>query len=365
MGRKQIAMVLFVCIYGLLWYPVQSLAQEDSLAALLQKYEAYQERFAAIENVADIEENGYEVIENQSFPILLESFGEEEVTFISIMDKQYHRLAVLIVDDEGKVLFKTDQLETNYRFMGQLEQPVTGIAAVSFRDLNKDGLTDIVLITNCENSEGDYAGKTYKTGDVLFQKDGSFYRDWRISDKINRFSMNKSADFIAAYVQDGISTEILYTASTLDELLNNGFQVIPEQCYTVDFEKQGRLRVVPGVIRMRIYDIFMIYLVNEQGYIVWSFQPMGEYDNLYSLKGITCKDMDGDGMKDIVVLARYSYAGDEGELLIDVRCSVYYQRTDGFVEDTEFCDSYRGEEDDKLSELVKTIREYWGWPKEE
>ncbi len=176
MGRKQIAMVLFVCIYGLLWYPVQSLAQEDSLAALLQKYEAYQERFAAIENVADIEENGYEVIENQSFPILLESFGEEEVTFISIMDKQYHRLAVLIVDDEGKVLFKTDQLETNYRFMGQLEQPVTGIAAVSFRDLNKDGLTDIVLITNCENSEGDYAGKTYKTGDVLFQKDGSFYR---------------------------------------------------------------------------------------------------------------------------------------------------------------------------------------------
>ena len=78
---------------------------------------------------------------------------------------------------------------------------------------------------------------------------------------------------------------------------------------------------------------------------------MGEYDNLYSLKGITCKDMDGDGMKDIVVLARYSYAGDEGELLIDVRCSVYYQRTDGFVEDTD--------------ELVENIREYWGWPKEE
>lgn len=365
MGRKQIAVVLFVCICGLLWFPMQALAQEDSLAALLQKYEAYQEGFAAIENVADIEEKGYEVIEDQSFSVLLESFGEEEVTFIPIMDKKYHRLAVLIVDDEGKVLFKSDQLETNYKFLGQLEQPTTGIAAVSFRDLNKDGLTDIVLITNCENTEGDYAGRTYKTGDVLFQKDGSFYRDWRISDKINRFSMNKSADFIAAYVQDGISTEILYTASTLDELLNNGFQVIPEQCYTIDFEKQGRLRVVPGIIRMRIYDIFMIYLVNEQGYIVWSFQPMREYDNLYSLKGITCKDMDGDGMKDIVVLARYSYAGAEEELLIDVRCSVYYQRTDGFVEDKDFCDSYRGMEEDKLSELVKTIREYWGWPKEE
>ena len=92
---------------------------------------------------------------------------------------------------------------------------------------------------------------------------------------------------------------------------------------------------------------------------------MREYDNLYSLKGITCKDMDGDGMKDIVVLARYSYAGQDGELLTEVRCSVYYQRTDGFVEDTDFCDSYRGTDEDKLYELVENIREYWGWPKEE
>jgi len=363
--KKWIWAVLTACVSGLMSCPVRVSAQDESLVLLLQRYDVYQRNFAAIETVEDIEENGYDIIENQCFPVLLETFGEEEVLFIPIMDREYHRLAVLIADGEGKVLYKTDQLETNYKYLEQLEQPTTGIAAVSFQDLNDDGLTDIVLITTCENEVGDYAGRPYKVGDVLFQQDGSFYRDWRISDKINRFSMNKSADFIIAYVRDGASTEVLYTATTLEELLDNGFQIEKEQCNTYIFEKQGKLQLVPGVIKIAEYNVFMIYLVNEQGYIVWSFQPMGEYDNLYSLKGITCKDLNGDGIKDIIVLARYSYAGEEGELMVDMRCSIYYQRTDGFEADTDFCNAYRGGERDKLSELVETVREYWGWPKEE
>ena len=287
------------------------------------------------------------------------------MTFLPIMDTQYHRLAVLIADQEGRVLFKTNQLETNNRFLGQLEQPTRDVAAVSFHDLNEDGLTDIILITNCQNDTGAYAGKTYKTGDVLFQQDQSFYRDWRISDKINRFSMNKSAKCIVSYVKEGSSTEILYTASTLDELLDNGFQIIQENSYYQNFEKQGRLKVVPGIIRIAQYDVFMIYLVNEQGHIVWSFQPMEDYDNLYALRGMICKDVDGDGMKDIVVLGKYSYDGPDGEVLVDSKCDIYYQRTDGFSVDTAFADYYQCTEEDTMKELLVIIREYWGWRIEE
>ena len=261
--------------------------------------------------------------------------------------------------------YKPESLGNNYKYLEQLEQPTTGIAAVSFQDLNDDGLTDIVLITTCENSTGDYAGMPYKVGDVLFQQEGTFYRDWRVSDKINRFSMNKSVEFIMAYVRDGVSTEVLYTAATLQELLDNGFEIDDEHCQTHSFEKQGKLRLVPGIFSIAEYDVFMIYLVNEQGYIVWSFQPMGEYENLYSLKGIACKDLDGDGMKDILVLARYSYEGPEGELLIEMKCSVYYQRTDGFEADTDFCGTCQEEDRVKLSAWIKVIREYWGWTKEE
>lgn len=340
---------------GTLHRPEQEETQGDeaALEQLIALYEEYEARFAAIEKVSDIEENGFFVIEEQSFPVILESFGEEEVTFLSVMEEEYSRMGVLIADSRGEILYKTNQLETNNRRLGELEQPTKGIAAVSFQDLNRDGLTDIILITDCESESGGY----YKTGDVLFQREGGFYRDWRISDKINRFSMNKSVDFIVAYVRDGVSVEVLYTATTLEELLDSGFQIMEEQCYWRNFEKQGSLRVVPGVIKMAEYNIFMIYLVNSQGYIVFSLQTMDDYDNLYALKGMTCKDIDGDGMKDMLVLARYSYSDAEGNLMINTVCSVFYQRTDGFVEEK----SFRCTPEDTVSGLVEQIRGYWGW----
>lgn len=328
---------------------------------VLMQYQEYEQRFASIETVTDVETNGFTIIEEQVFPIVLESFGEEEVTFLAAMEPKYHRLVIFIADTEGTILYKTNQLETNTLYKGRMEQPTTELAAVSFQDADSDGLTDIILITKCVNDTGEYAGKTYKTGDILFQKDGGFYRDYRISDKINRFSMNKSANCIVSFVRDGNSMEFLYTATTLDELLENNFRIIEEQCYYRNFEKLGRLQVVPGVAKMSEYDIFMIYLVNEQGYIVWSFQPMGDYDNLYSLKGMTGKDVDGDGMKDLVVLARYSYEGPEGELVVESDCAIYYQRTSGFDIDTGFQEYYQCTEDNTLEELVIKIREYWGW----
>lgn len=72
------------------------------------------------------------------------------------------------------------------------------------------------------------------------------------------------------------------------------------------------MKVVPGVYRMAEYDVFMIYLIDEQGNIVWSFQPMEDYDNLYALEAESREGSDGDGFKDLVVFAKYSYEGDLG-----------------------------------------------------
>lgn len=340
----------------------------NDVAALLELQameEEYQARFDGISTIEDIEPMGYDVMEEQIFPISAESFGNGEYTFIPAMEKDYHRLAVFVADEAGNILFKTNQLETNNRIPGQLKQPVRALSAVNFSDLDRDGKTDIILITRCVNDRGDYAGKPYKVGDVLFQGDGTYYRDWRISDKLNRFDMNRSVNSIIAFVRDKKSTEFLYTATTLDELLEKGFVIIEEQDYARRFEKLGKLQVVPGIYHISEYDVFMIYLVNEQGDIVWSFQPMGSYDNLYTLRGITGKDVDGDGMKDLVVLARYTYEGDNGELLIKTECAIYYQRTGGFDVDTGFSRTYQCNEEDTMEALIPKIRAYWGWQVEE
>lgn len=331
-------------------------------AELLKNYQDYQMRLNSVEQRSDIEDNGFTVVEDQIFPIETECFGS--VLLVPAIEEQYHRLVLFFVEEDGTVVYRTDQLETNNRNIGKLEQPVREISAVSFLDVNRDGKQDIILITSCKNQTGSYSSKSYKIGDVLFQSDTGFYRDYRISDKINRFGMNKSAKCIISFVRDGYSTEFLYTAATKAELLENGFVITAEQNYTRQFEKLGRLEVVPGTYTMADFSTFMIYLVNDQGYIVWSLQPMGDYDNLYALKGIQCKDIDGDGMKDIIVLARYSNSGSDNELIIKSDYAVYYQRTEGFYADTEIKKKVYCSDEYTLTELVEKVRAYWGWKSE-
>lgn len=363
-NRNFIASVLAAFLLGMIWTGTPVYASElpggrQAEQELVRSYQDYQERLSGIENWNQAGEAGFRVIESQIFPLETDCFGA--VFLVPAIEETYSRLVVFLAREDGTVVYRTDQLEANNRIQGSLKQPVRSLAAVSFQELDRDGKMDIVLITNCVNETGAYARRPYKVGDVLFQNDTGFYRDWRISDKINRFSMNKSVECITAFVRDGYSTEFLYTASTKRELLSHGFKIAEEQCYFRQFEKLGRLEVVPGTYTMANFSTFMIYLVNEQGNIVWSLQPMGDYDNLYALRGISCKDLDGDGMKDILVLARYSYEGNNNELKIESDYSVYYQRTGGFYADEEIRKRYPCNEETTVSELVDKIRAYWGW----
>lgn len=351
--------ICFLCLSPAFSFSVCGAEAEDS-DTLLQEYQDYQQRLSGISRRSEIEGAGFRIINEQIFPIETDCFGA--VSVIPALEKTYHRLALFLAREDGTVVYRTDQLEVNSRNKGQMKQPVRELAAVSFQELDGDGKMDIVLITICENETGSYR-KPYKVGDVLFQNEKGFYRDYRISDKINRFSMNKSVECITAFVRDGKSVEFLYTATTKKELLRHGFQIAQEQCYFRQFEKLGRLEVVPGTYTMADFAVFMIYLINDQGDIVWSLQPMGEYDNLYALKGIACRDIDGDGMKDILVLARYSYEGNE--LLTESNYSIYYQRTGGFYEDTEIQKKYPCSDEDTVAGLVEKARAYWGWKTEE
>lgn len=332
-------------------------AQEraEDAKAVRQEYQAYQMRLNGIQNRSGIAESGFTVLEEQVFEISLENLGD--VTFLPALDETWHRLVLFFADEEENIVYRTDQLEMNFLNSGTPAQSVRELSAVSFQDVNRDGRTDILLIASCEKESGK---KPVRTGEVLFAGENGFYRDWRISDKINRFGMNKNIDFIIAYARDGKTTEFLYTATALEQLKKNGFTVISEQSYTREFEKLGRLLVVPGSITIADYEIFMIYLVDEQGTIVWSFQPMGNHDSLYALRGISCRDIDGDGLKDIAVLARYS---DEitGEQQIVSDYAIYYQRTGGFSGDMEFKKQYTCDENTKMEDLVKEARSYWGY----
>lgn len=362
-GKRFLSLLLCVGISSMM-FTGNVLAADDADAneareEMLADYEDYQMRMNAVSHESEIEEYGFWLIEKQVFPMETDCFGA--VFMIPAIEKNHHRLVLFFATEDGSIVYRTDRLEVNNWNKGQLWQPVRRISAVSFQELNGDGLTDIVLIVTCVNRDGEYKGKEYKVGEVLFQDEKGFYRDYRISDKINRFGMNKSVESITAFVRDGYSTEFLYTADTKGELLRSGFKIATDQSHKRQFEKLGSLEVVPGTYTMAEFSHFMIYLVNEQGSIVWSLQPMGSYDNLYALKGIKCLDIDGDGMKDILVYAKYSTADRDNELLIEGDYSVYYQRTGGFEEDKEIKESVKVTEEDTMTTLLEKTRAYWGW----
>lgn len=378
-----------ICMAALFMPQLPANAAENTENARVL-YEEYYARFDAVEYREDITEYGFEPVEIHIFPVQYDIDSQKEMEtelvrqmkadpdadikdlkmnleapllMIPAYDRTYNRLALFFADGDDSIVYKTDRFETNSCVLGQLRQPRQELVSVAFQDLNGDSLTDIILITSCEVG----ADQKYRIGDVLFQDTEGliFYRDYRISDKINRFGMNQNTDSITAFVRDGYSTEFLYTAVTLKELLAHGFQIISEQCYTRTFGKLGKLQVVPGTYRIADYDVFMIYLVNEQDYILSALQPMGGYDNLYALKGINCRDIDGDGLKDIIVLAKYSYEDEEHRLAVRSDYSIYYQRTSGFSADTEIKKRYPCSEEDTMQDVVEKARAYWGWKTED
>ena len=159
-------------LFAALFFPVMTGRAADTEDDLQREYMAYQERFASIERLEDLEEYGYEVMEEQVFPVTLDSIRAEELTMVPAVDRTCQRLALFFLDGEGQVVYRYNQLEANYRISGELRQTVKDVTGVAFSDVNGDGLKDIILISRCENPTGNYAGIPYKVGDVIFQENG-------------------------------------------------------------------------------------------------------------------------------------------------------------------------------------------------
>ena len=201
----------------------------------------------------------------------------------------------------------------------------------------------------------------FNAGDALFQSESGFYRDWRISDKINRFDMGKDVFAVMSFIRDESSKEFLFTSKTLDELIGGGFKIINSRDYSVAFETFGAVRVVCGYASFNNQAHMMIYIVNADGRIVWNFQPMGAYANYYSYKDISFGDIDGDGYKDVAILVNYASLDDDGKAYIKADYNVYYQRTGYFAEDADIKNIFACTDDDSLDGILRTVRKLRGW----
>lgn len=335
-----------------------AVAAADLAGALREEalFRAYRTRFDNVYSLPDVESNGFRIDEAQIFEIGHHNLGS--LTLVPALCGETNRLALFFFREDGSLAYKTDDFAGNYWNKGSARQPNAGLVCICPYDLTGGGLVDLVVITRCENASGPYAGQPYNVGDVLFQNESGYYRDYRVSDMINRFDMNKDYFPIVTLIRYGVSTEFLFTAKTLDELLENGFYPNSSWRATEYLEKFGLVEIVPGIFPVGGRYYFMIYIVDGEGRILWNFQPMRHYENFYHIVDLSFQDVDGDGSKDVSILARYALSDEHGRGVLYKDYEIYYQRAGYFLRDEAFKSSRPCGEEDELSELIALARGY-------
>jgi major membrane immunogen (membrane-anchored lipoprotein) len=138
-------------------------------------------------NIKDI--NGFSPFADQCFDINLNSWGN--IKFISgqVTGGKHVPTVIFLTDEDENILYDFDSPLPYY----------ADIKAVSFEDLNKDGLKDIIIIAT-----DDYQVPVDKGGpiaEVFFQKsDGSFTEDHKLNSEINTYGNNKDIQSVKDYL---------------------------------------------------------------------------------------------------------------------------------------------------------------------
>jgi hypothetical protein len=133
--------------------------------------------------------NGFQVFEDQSFDVKLDSFGD--VRFVS-GSSEFKIPSLYLVNSNQEIIYVFPDFYTNV--LSDLQE----IKAVSFKDVNNDGLKDIIIIAQFLSANGD----DLTVANVYLQKDKEFINSYELDEKINDTNNNNSINEIVKYISE-------------------------------------------------------------------------------------------------------------------------------------------------------------------
>lgn len=146
-------------------------------------------------NLSNLQSKGYKIIKNQSFDIQLENWGD--VKFISTKKDKYgiDLLNFFLTDNKGTILYSLPKYHGND--VGAFYK----IRAISFKDVNNDGLKDIIIISEYTTDAGEEGAVPYPTCSIYFQNGKKFVYIPSLDDKINASNKNENISIILKYLK--------------------------------------------------------------------------------------------------------------------------------------------------------------------
>lgn len=145
-------------------------------------------------NLANLQKQGLKVIEEQPFWIELENWGRVRFVAGETQIKGLPKLNLYLIDSKDNGLCSLPEFYGNMWILYELK-------AISFKDVNKDGLKDIIVVADYILGHGENAAVPFPVGSVYFQKNKEFVSLPELDKEINEKKQNESVDMIFKFVE--------------------------------------------------------------------------------------------------------------------------------------------------------------------
>jgi len=151
------------------------------------------------ENIESLIKGGLEIIENQSFWIEFENWGKVKFISSEILIDGTYKLRFYLTNESEDILYQFPE------FIGNDWPTFYEIRAVSFKDINKDGLKDIIIIADYLTGIGEQGAIPFPVGSIYFQIRKKFINYSKLDDQINDSGKNKNIDMIVNFAEGKVS----------------------------------------------------------------------------------------------------------------------------------------------------------------
>lgn len=168
--------------------------QEEILTSDNTGYPLAENTSTNTENINVLIKNGLKIFEDQSFSTRFENFGE--VRFISggIESDNPFELRLYLTNKNGDIIYSLSN------FYGNQWPMLVELSAVGFKDVNKDGLKDIVIIAYYMTGVGEHGADEFPVAGIYFQKEKEFVDIPEIDEQINEKDRNENIDAVVKYI---------------------------------------------------------------------------------------------------------------------------------------------------------------------
>ncbi|ADO59044.1 hypothetical protein [Paenibacillus polymyxa] len=138
----------------------------------------------------------YEIEESQSFQTTLEGFGKVRFVSTKTRENEIPKNYFFLLDDRERIIYSfPDMYGNEWWYADEV------IEAVAFRDVNKDGLKDIIIIAYYETGTGPDGAKPFPIADIYFQKKNkTFTTIPALDETLNDQGHNRTIKDVVQYV---------------------------------------------------------------------------------------------------------------------------------------------------------------------